>query len=325
MASTLGGGAPPRGRLWSKAPPLGHPIRPPGRACGRFQAPAVCAQPVRLRRPGFYRKSRRQARSRLPARPVVGRCGASGASGGPCCIAALPVVLRGRSGLAAGFAARPSRRLRGSPPPPLPHPQDAAQGSRRAARGTPPLRCARGRGWPCLSGAKRLPWRGPPPPPSAAAPPQAGARKAAQGRCPCRGLSWGRNAPPLAWGCSPCHPATQVLRCPAGAPFTPLPSPLAPWGGKGGSAGLTGRIATNAQFVQSCPLRRGRRRALHKSRFLLDTRPDRPPHSPPKLNKTCIILFNNRPAQNGPTPCLPGSGGPVISLTSQRLRRAPCL
>lgn len=226
----------------------------------------------------------------VPCAPRGGPLGASGASGGPCCIAALPVVLRGRSGLAAGFAARPSRRLRGSPPPPLPHPQAAAQGSSRAAAAPLPLRCARGRGVPCLSGAERLPWRGPPPPLSAAAPPQAGARKAAQGRCPCRGLSWGRNAPPLAWGAHPALP--QHICCGAllWSPFTPLPSPLAPCGGKGGSAGLTGRIATNSQFMQSCPLRRGRRRALPESRFLLDTRPDRPPHSPPKLNKTYIYF-----------------------------------
>lgn len=229
-------GPAPRAALKQSAA-LGAP-RPP--AWSRLRAlpgssgmRAACAAPP----PRLLSQIPPPARCRSPARPVVGRWGASGASGGPCCIAALPVVLRGRSGLAAGFAARPSRRLRGSPPPPLPHPQAAAQGSSRAAAMPLPLRCARGRGVPCLSGAERLPWRGPPPPLSAAAPPQAGARKAAQGRCPCRGLSWGRNAPPLAWGApQPSRNTSAAVPC-WGPPLPPSRPPSPPVGARGEARG----------------------------------------------------------------------------------------
>lgn len=237
MASTLGGGAPPRGRLWSKAPPLGHPIRPPGRACGRFQASAVCAQPVRLRRPGFYRKSRRQARTRPTARPVVGRWGASGASGGPCCIAALPVVLGASAGLQRGLLR--ARRGGCGGAPRLPYhtrrPRRKGRDERRGGRRP----CAAPAGVVCLACPARSACPGGAPHPRQVPPllRKRGRERPRRGVAPVAAFLGVAMRPRLLGVLSlPSRNTSAAVPC--WGPLYPPPVPPRPLGGQGGKRGV---------------------------------------------------------------------------------------
>lgn len=290
VASTLGGGAPPRGRLEAKRRPWGTPtarlVAPAGASRLQRYARSLCGSAAQA----FIANPASSPLS-VPCAPRGGPLGGLWRFRRALLHSGPPRGAAGPQRACSGVCCAPVAAVAGEPPASLTTPAgrsarvEPCSGCAAALALRPRARCALlvRRGAPALAG--------PPTPAKCRRSSASGGEKGrAGGFAPCRGLSWGRNAPPLAWGAHPAIP--QHICCGAllGSPFTPLPSPLAPCGGKGGSAGLTGRIATNAQFMQSCPLRRGRRRALPESRFLLDTRPDRPPHSPPKLNKTYIYF-----------------------------------
>lgn len=152
-----------------------------------------------------------------------------------------PGTRRGRLCARGGFAGRPSRRLRASPPP-LPHQPAPRKGQdERRPVGPPPLRGAglARSAWALVRRGRACPWRVPPGPLSAAAPPQAGAR----GR---RRRPLGDAKRPRLLGCLarcggrwcrvwPLPP--PLLRCPAGVPLAPLPSPQPPEGAGGRRGG----------------------------------------------------------------------------------------
>ena len=195
---------------------------------------AACAAPP----PRLLSQIPPPARCRSPARPVVGRWGASGASGGPCCIAALPVVLRGRSGACSGVCCAPVAAVAGEPPASLTTPAgrsarvEPCSGYAAALALRPRARCALlvRRGAPALAG--------PPTPAKCRRSSASGGEKGRAGALPLSRPFLGSQCAPACLGCSPSHPAAHLLRCPAGVPLYPPPVPPRPLWGQGGKRGV---------------------------------------------------------------------------------------
>lgn len=237
VASTLGGGAPPRGRLEAKRRPWGPPtarlVAPAGASRLQRYARSLCGSAAQAfianpassplsvpcaPRGGPLGGLWRFRRALLHSGPPRGAAGPQRACSGVCCAPVAAVA----GEPPASFTTPAGRSARVEP----------CSGCAAALALRPRARCALlvRRGAPALAG--------PPTPAKCRRSSASGGEKGRAGALPLSRPFLGSQCAPACLGCSPSHPATHLLRCPAGVPLYPPPVPPRPLWGQGGKRGV---------------------------------------------------------------------------------------